>query len=271
MANFTPRLTAPATDDKNWIKTTFGGKNKCIHDNTMPAGSVLPNCVGWVHGRWLELMAQQGISGYPTLCLGNAESYYGFKDGYKRGSTPKLGAIVCNSGNGSLAGHVMIVEQINSDGSILVSESTYSSTGKGKRFGTRKLKKPYSIGSSYPFQGFIYFPIELELVSMPKPVTADTSAKQVEVITATLNVRSGAGKSNPLLVSGKYCPKGYYNIVSEKIADSYLWHEIEPGKWIASGPSWTILHDPVVISPPTDELNRKLVDLIKQIHELTNL
>ena len=54
-------------------------------------------------------------------------------DGYKRGSTPKLGAIACWSlgvvgiGNDG-AGHVAVVEQINSDGSIIVSESNYGGT-----------------------------------------------------------------------------------------------------------------------------------------------
>ena len=40
---FTPRLEAPSTTDKNWLKHGKGGYNYCIE---IKSGSVLPNCVG---------------------------------------------------------------------------------------------------------------------------------------------------------------------------------------------------------------------------------
>ena len=153
---YKPRTTAPSATDKNWIKTTKGGYNGCIE---IKNGSCLPNCVGYAWGRWHELLGKK-----PNLSRGNAENWYGnTKDGYKRGSTPKLGAVICwRKGKAGVAsdgaGHVAIVEKINSDGSILTSNSAYG----GTRFYTKTLKKPYSMGGKYVFQGFIYLPIDFK-------------------------------------------------------------------------------------------------------------
>ena len=55
MANFKPRLTAPNTANKNFIKKGKRGNNPCIEINN---GSVLPNCVGYSWGRWRELLGK---------------------------------------------------------------------------------------------------------------------------------------------------------------------------------------------------------------------
>lgn len=153
---YSPRLTAPSTSDKNWIKINKGGYNRCL---LIKGNSCLPNCVGYAWGRWRELLGKE-----PNLCTGNAENWFNFtRDGYKRGQTPKLGAVICwrkgeafNQKDG--AGHVAIVEKINSDGSIVTSNSAYG----GTRFYTRTLKKPYSLGGTYHFQGFIYIPLTFD-------------------------------------------------------------------------------------------------------------
>lgn len=149
---FKPRLTAPSATDKHWLHTSKGGLNSCI---LISGKSCLPNCVGYAWGRFYEIMGKA-----PKLSRGNAEMWFGnTADGYKRGKTPKLGAVICwrkgkvgNYADG--AGHVAIVEQIKADGSIVISESGY----KAFRFRTRTLKPPYAIGGSYVFQGFIYNP-----------------------------------------------------------------------------------------------------------------
>ena len=149
--SFTPRLSAPSTSDKNWIHTSKGGKNSCI---LIKGNSVLPNCVGYAWGRFMEILGST-----PKLSRRNAEDWYGYTaDGYRRGNTPKLGAVICwrkgKTGTGSDgAGHVAIVEKINSDGSIVISQSGYNS----KRFWTSTIKSGYAL-SGYVFQGFIYNP-----------------------------------------------------------------------------------------------------------------
>ena len=153
---YNPRLTAPSTTDKNWIKTTKGGYNRCM---LIKGNSCLPNCVGYAWGRWRELLGSQ-----PRLSAGDAENWFNFtKDGYKRGKTPKLGAVICwRKGEASNpkdgAGHVAIVEEIKSDGTIVTSNSAYG----GSRFYTKTLKKPYSMGGTYHFQGFIYIPLTFD-------------------------------------------------------------------------------------------------------------
>ena len=150
---FKPRTAPPSVKSKYWIHTSAGGVNSCIH---IKGGSVLPNCVGYAWGRAYELIGKA-----PKLSRRNAEDWYGYtSDGYKRGAAPKLGAIACwrkgKAGNNSDgAGHVAVVEHVYTDGSIDISESGYNSF----RFRNRKLSKPYSIGSAYTFQGFIYLPI----------------------------------------------------------------------------------------------------------------
>ena len=145
------RLTEPTTSNKYWKHISAGGKNSCI---LIARGSCIPNCVGYAWGRWYEIMQSK-----PKLSRSNAENWYGTQDGYARGKSPRLGAVVCwRKGKAGVssdgAGHVAIVEKINPDGSIVVSESGY----KAFRFRTRTLKPPYSIGGSYYFQGFIYCP-----------------------------------------------------------------------------------------------------------------
>lgn len=162
MSDYTPRLTQPSNDDLRWRNTGYGGYNPCIEVSTAGGnngyypyvGSVLGNCTGYCHGRWMEL----GNTNTPyNISTGHASLWYSHADGYERGSVPKLGAIVCFSGG--TYGHVAIVEEISEDGSyILCSESNfgrsifefvtrYRSIGWSRIGGT--------VGSA---DGFIYHP-----------------------------------------------------------------------------------------------------------------
>lgn len=142
---FLPRLTAPTMNNKHFYS-----------DNIYHLeGWGMPNCTCYAWGRFYEII------GSKPKFLGNAEDWWGYPDGYKRGQVPKLGAVVCwrkgtAGDNSDGAGHVAIVEQINSDESILISQSAYN----GTLFWTQTLKTPYIFGSAYTLQGFIYPPIE---------------------------------------------------------------------------------------------------------------
>lgn len=121
------------------------------HTMVLKGGILTGQCTGYVHGRYMEIMGATSCN----LSIGNAGEYWGFvQDGYERGSTPKLGAVICWRRPGE-AGHVAIVEQINPDGSIVTSNSAYHST----RFYTQTLYPPnYTWSSNYILQGFIYNP-----------------------------------------------------------------------------------------------------------------
>lgn len=174
---FSPRLSAPSTSNKYYYSLNPFYKS----------GYGLPNCTCYAFGRFYEISGEK-----PKLSLRNAENWWGnTADGYERGQTPRLGAIPCWSkgkvGNGSDgAGHVASVEQINADGSIVISNSAW----KGTRFYLKTLKPPYNLGSGYTFQGFIYNPAV--------PATATTATPSLTVgktytLQANMKVRTGAG------------------------------------------------------------------------------
>lgn len=183
---YVPRFTQPESGNLFWTSTRAGGYNAQI----VPAdygslsawpNSVLANCTGYVHGRWLELGGRTadnfGISN------GNASTYFAYNDGYERGQVPRLGAIACYSGGlyGG-AGHVAIVEQINADGSCVVSMSDYGLS----IFSTATLPaNGYNPWSSIGlvFQGFIYHPN-----IQPTPVDP---LRKLTVINGTTNKASG--------------------------------------------------------------------------------
>ncbi|HIR00521.1 MAG TPA: CHAP domain-containing protein [Candidatus Scybalocola faecavium] len=133
------------------------------------SGYGLPNCTCYAWGRVYEILGYR-----PTyLSTGNAKDWYPHAQSATPqycGSTPKLGAILCTYyANG---GHVAVVEQINSDGSILTSNSGYSS---GIYFWTETLRPPYRaswVPSGAYVQGFIYLPQD---VGPPEPEPQNVS------------------------------------------------------------------------------------------------
>lgn len=151
---FLKRISAPNWYNPRWVNVGYGGYNRCmVRDNGIVSvkGTVVPNCTGYAWGRFLEILDATDCN----LSTGNAGNWYSYtKDGYSRGTVPALGAVICFSNPGK-AGHVAIVEEINEDGSIVISESGYSSRSP---FWTSTQFPPNYYHSPYQFQGFIYAP-----------------------------------------------------------------------------------------------------------------
>ena len=177
---FVPRLTAPIVHssdsddavevcegDTAWISTEHGGLNPDSpsgSEHAKSAGDTLPSCTAYVWGRFYELLSSD-----PTFLITNkVEQWYDYtEDGYNRGQTPALGAIMCwkgdtsanTDGNGG-HGHVAIVEKINADGSIVTSESAWNDS---RYWWTTDRSKGdngnWGQSTAYTFQGFIYCPI----------------------------------------------------------------------------------------------------------------
>lgn len=153
-AGYSPRLVAPTTTNPYYLKRGYGGYNSCI---LISGKSCLPNCVGYAHGRVLEI---GGATSNPKLPTCNAEDWLAVakRNGLKTGNTPELGAVIdWRSGNlwngADGCGHVGVVEAIAADGTITVSQSNYG----GTRFFLTKHKPPYNI-TGQTFIGFIYNP-----------------------------------------------------------------------------------------------------------------
>lgn len=160
--NFEPRFTAPTSDNLYYVKTTYGGYNKCILINSSN-GLTMPNCTGYAYGRFMEECGKHSCK----LSRGNGNRWWGHtSDGYDRGQTPKLGAVICFDGGS--AGHVAIVEQINQDGTIVTSNSAYG--GTFFYLHTLSPDNNYKDGV-HNCQGFIYNPYLADEPIPPEPPT----------------------------------------------------------------------------------------------------
>ena len=142
---YTPRLECPSRNSK-YYNSNENPLVACGYGMFQNNG----NCTAYAWGRFFEILGTR-----PKLHTGNAGTWYGHtQDGYERGSRPQLGAVACWAKPGE-AGHVAIVEKINSDGSVLFSNSGwryklfYQTTGSPSN---------YMKSSAYIFQGFIYNP-----------------------------------------------------------------------------------------------------------------
>lgn len=217
---FSPRLTAPSTSDKHWIKSTKGGLNDCIE---ISGGSVLPNCVGYAWGRFYEIIGEK-----PRLSKNNAEMWYGnTADGYKRSQTPALGAVICwskgivgNEADG--AGHVAIVEQILPNGDIVTSNSAYG----GSRFYVHIYEKSarYSFGA-YKFQGFILPPVQIKNVTSAAASAPVAAFKVGDIVTftGTTHYTSSTG------TRGTACKPGKAKITRIANGTAHPYHLVNDG------------------------------------------
>lgn len=170
--NFFIRTSKPS-GNKNFITTGSGGWNTCIKGYPTDSGAnVLANCVGYASGRFNEIINEaRGTTGctYKTLNC-NAEGFIERAQaaGLKTGSTPRVGAIGCAmkgstlSGNDG-AGHVWIVEKVNSSTSTYTSESGYGSTAFWNQTRSNSNGR-WGLGSGYTFRAFIYLPDDVQKV-----------------------------------------------------------------------------------------------------------
>lgn len=181
--------TYKPSGNKNYITTGSGGWNTCIKGYPMdPNANVLANCVGYASGRFNEIINEaRGTTGCTYKGLNcNAEWFVerAREAGLKMGSTPKVGAIICwkkgsVDGGQDGAGHVAIVERVNSDGSIYTSESGYGSTAFWNQTRNNSNGR-WGCGSGYALRAFIYLPDDVQkivdnCVNPPKPAEDNTN------------------------------------------------------------------------------------------------
>ena len=195
---FVARTKAPKVDADNpeqdpyWLGENCGGLNPFYglgQDYSKGKGDTLPNCTAYAWGRFYEILGSE-----PKLSTGNAEQWYLNKsDGYERGDTPKVGAVICWKKGSSTdptvddgAGHVAIVEKVNDDGSIKTSESGFSEPSYWWESDRTKGRGNWGASSDYTFQGFIYNPAVTpggitENVSLSEVVSRDSSLTKAEM------------------------------------------------------------------------------------------
>ena len=217
---FCPRFSKDGMKDSNyWYDTTF---------NAGASGDVmLPNCTTYASGRLSEETGENmrnimnGRKGF-----GNAKEWYS-QTTLEKGSTPKLGAIACFGGT---LGHVAVVEQINDDGTVTVSQSNYQAKkdyNSSNYFQTKTYKLEVgkvASGVGLTFLGYIYAP------NLKYSVARDKTKDQVEVLADRLKVRKNA---NGNWVDGIFAPLGIYDIEEVKTVGDYTWAKLDDECWIA--------------------------------------
>ena len=123
---FNMRTSKPSAGNKFYNNGNNGGYSWCINGSPTDKGcNVLANCVGYACGRFNEII---GSMKYKTLCC-NAENFIerAKQAGLQVVSYPTLGGIMVwqkgatLSGNDG-AGHVAVVERIDSANQIYTSE-----------------------------------------------------------------------------------------------------------------------------------------------------
>ena len=150
---FVKRTTCPEKANKYYTSAVY---NPFAYSyNMFTLGG---NCTTYCYGRAAELLNKK-----PTgLATSNAENWFADTKNFKKISASvsnfevKAGDILVyrqgkiHNGNDG-AGHVCMIEEKYSDGSILISESGY----KHFLFRTRILPKPYKWGTNYILEGLI--------------------------------------------------------------------------------------------------------------------
>lgn len=137
MANddtYEPRLSAPNSS------IAYYSSKLNVYFQT---GTGMPNCVAYAYGRIYEMNGEK-----PLINHGSAGDWWFINKSngyYSYGNTPKVGAVACWSR------HVAVVERINKDGSVTLSESHWG----GRYFDTVTYSNMNShYGQS--FYGYIY-------------------------------------------------------------------------------------------------------------------
>lgn len=163
-SSYEPRLTAPARSNPYY--------NSKLNRYSQ-TGYGMPNCVAYAYGRVYEMNDKA-----PLINRGNAGEWWFINKAnnyYEYGDTPQLGAVVVWSN------HVAVVEEMNDDGSITISESHYG----GTYFDTKTVKD-YTYHYGQTFYGFIYTYEEPEeeeeksyMAEEPVRLPSDASAFQI--------------------------------------------------------------------------------------------
>lgn len=148
---FTKRTTAPKKGDKFYsnLNPFVGGNFDMFDKHTKYQG----NCTHYAWSRFSEIIGTKCV-----LPTSNAGTWYG-KTHYEKGKTPKVGAVIEWKHKNKSGGHVGIVEEIKSNGDLIISMSGWNTF----LFKVKEVSKSNNYCySDYSLNGFIYSPIKFE-------------------------------------------------------------------------------------------------------------
>lgn len=157
-----PRTTKPESGNPYYNTKAAGGYSRaCLGSPQVKGSNTLRNCVGYAYGRFHEIAQRKQMDLFDPV---NAENIFqnAISHGLKSGTVPKPGALIVWQKGATLsgsdgAGHVAVVEKVNTDGSIICSESGWNAK---LDFWCSTYEKPYAYAAGYKLLGFIYQPSE---------------------------------------------------------------------------------------------------------------
>ncbi|MBQ6239881.1 MAG: CHAP domain-containing protein [Firmicutes bacterium] len=140
---FIPRLEAPS-----YYNDYYFSRANLYY----ASGYGMPNCTAYAYGRAYEILESE-----PRLSIRDAGCWWYDNiemHAYDYGQEPRLGAVACWDNYDESTGHVSVVEEIREDGSVLLSESSWS----GYLFDTFEIDAEGNCKytSSMRFLGYIY-------------------------------------------------------------------------------------------------------------------
>ena len=229
--------TSKPYDNKFYITTSRGGYSTCIQGYpTDVHANVLANCVGYACGRFNEII---GSMRYPQLNC-NAENFIERAKslGLEICDKPSLGGIMVWMKGSTLsgddgAGHVAVVERIDSNNQIYTSESGYGGSAFWNSVRTNSNGR-WGLGNGYTFRGCIINPaIGRKTWDDIKPAPAPTPTKDIETLAReVINGDWGNGQER----YDRLTAAGYdYNAVQNRV------NEILAGDKPAPQPSYDLL------------------------------
>ena len=211
---FNMRTSKPSAGNKFYNNGNNGGYSWCINGSPTDKGcNVLANCVGYACGRFNEII---GSMKYKTLCC-NAENFIerAKQAGLQVVNYPTLGGIMVwqkgatLSGNDG-AGHVAVVERIDSANQIYTSESGYGSSAFWNSI-RRNDNGRWGLGNGYTFRGCIINPVigDVHYVAPVKPQpstpSSDINNKSVdELAKEVINGKYGNGDERKNALGSRY-------------------------------------------------------------------
>ena len=155
------RNKKPEKGNKFYTRKASGGYSTCVKGKPTDECDVLSNCVGYACGRFNEIIGEMK---YPSLNC-NAENFIErAKNTYSLeiSDVPTLGGIMVwqkgsTLGSSDGAGHVAIVERIDSSNQIFTSESNYGGEAFFNSTRTNKNGR-WGLSSNYKFRSCIVNP-----------------------------------------------------------------------------------------------------------------
>ena len=205
----------------------------------------LPNCTAFACSRSSELCGRNVKAEIPR---GNAQTWYDASK-WIGSAVPRVGAIAV--WGGGKYGHVGIVERVNKDGTVLISQSNYTRKSKEAMIANYFVTGTYNpiVGKVTKYIGWTFLGYLLNPYVNDIRVKRDESKKQVEVFEERVRARKSP---NGEIYKGLFIPMGIYNVLEEN-GD---WLRVDDNVWFSKG-TWAKVYQP-------DSLKKELADLIAQ-------